>query len=96
MATVTVSFTLDDQEDHDILVWLSRTEQRRKSSAIRVALRAYVGKEVTLADVYQAVVELDRRLTSGVAMVQTRNLETTNVDDDEPPDVAASLDSLGL
>lgn len=96
MAKVTRSFTLDDQADRNILNWLDRVPSRKKSEAIRVALRDHLhGREVTLGDIYRAVQELDRRMASGAALAEaseTRELADT----DEPTDVAAALDSLGL
>jgi len=96
MATVTVSFTLDEQVDHEIVRWLARLPKRQKSAAIREALRKHLqGQGVTLSDIYQAVREIDRKLASGAIVVGNRDASET-IDTDEPPDVAAALDSLGL
>ena len=95
MAKATRSFTLDDQTDRDILTWLDRLPKRKKSEAIREALRAHLsGQDVTLDHIYQVVREIDRKLAYGVV------IGDGSVDDvpetDEPPDVAAALDRLGL
>jgi hypothetical protein len=96
MAKVTSSFTLDDQSDRDILTWLDRLPKRKKSEAIREVLRAHLrGRGVTLSDIYQAVREIDRKLASGAVIVGTGEVDDA-MDTNEPPDVAAALDSLGL
>ena len=94
MATVTVSFTLDDQTDREVVRWLARLPKRQKSAAIRKALHAHLqGQGITLGDIYQVVREMDRKLSSGVV---TGAVDASEVDIDEPPDVAVKLDSLGL
>lgn len=96
MAKVTRSFTLDDYNDRDILTWLDQLPKRKKSEAIREALRAHLGGcGVTLGDIYQAVREIDRKLVNGVFTVGIGEPDST-VDIDEPQDVAAALDELGL
>lgn len=96
MATVTVSFTLDDQADREIVQWLARLPKRRKSAAIREALRQHLqGKGIKLSDVYQAVREIDRKLAAGAVVVGV-NDPSDAIDTDEPPDLAAVLDNLGL
>ncbi len=96
MATVTVSFTLDDQADREVVQWLARLPKRRKSAAIREALREYLqGQGVTLSDIYQVVREIDHKLTTG-AVVVGGNDPSDAIDTDEPPDMAAALDNLGL
>jgi predicted transcriptional regulator len=96
MATVTVSFTLDDQVDREIVQWLARLPKRQKSAAIREVLRGHLREQgVTLSDIYQAVREVDRKLATGAVVVEVNEVgDTTSAD--EPPDVAAALDSLGL
>jgi hypothetical protein len=95
MATVTVSFTLDDQADREVVRWLARLPKRQKSAAIREALRAHLqGQGITLGDIYQLVREIDRKLSSGTVVAGA--IDASEVDIDEPPDVAAALDSLGL
>ena len=96
MAKVTRSFTLDDYNDRDILTWLDQLPKRKKSEAIREALRAHLsGCGVTLGDIYQAVREVDRKLANGAFAVGIGELGST-IDTDEPRDVAAALDELGL
>jgi hypothetical protein len=94
MAKVTISFTIYDHGDRDLLNWLSRLPKRRKSGAIREALREHLRSGVTLGDVYQAVLNLNHKLDAGVIVTKTDN--TREPLDDEPPDVAAALDNLGL
>ena len=95
MAKVTTSFTLDDLNDRDLLLWLARLPSRKKSEAIRKALRAHLHDSgITLCDIYQAVIEIDRRLAAGRVLVT--NGDATGATFDEPPDVATALDSLGL
>ncbi len=96
MATVTVSFTLDDQADREIVQWLACLPKRQKSAAIREALRGHLqGQGVTLSDIYQAVQEIDRKLATG-AVVFGGGDGGDATDADEPPDVAMALDNLGL
>jgi hypothetical protein len=93
MATVTVSFTLDTRRDKDLVAWLERQPERQRSAAIREALRAHLSAGVSLVDVYQAVIALDRKLARGV------RVSDPDTDDDQekaPPDVLAALDNLGL
>ena len=85
----TVVFSLDTEEDRDILQWLNSQPARKRSAAIREALRTYIGGGVTLGDVYQAIRDLERRLGSGsVAVIADDD------DLDEPPEAAAALDAL--
>ena len=91
MASMTISFTLDDKTDRDILRWLNSQPKKQRSKAIREALRAHIGYGgVTLGDVYEAIQDLRRQ---GLVVVAQR---VTSAYADEPPDVAAALDSLGL
>jgi len=94
MATVTVVFTLNDDDDRDLVRWLATLPRRGKSKAIREALRVQLSQSgVTLGDVYQAVKALERKL-DGLAVVA--GPITAGDVPDEPPDVAANLDNLGL
>jgi hypothetical protein len=91
MARQTITFVLDTVRDRDILYWLEG--QENKSAAIREAIRTQLGcSGITLADVYEAIQDLRRAgwVPGPAAQV------TAEVDNDEPPDVAAALDSLGL
>lgn len=87
---VTVAF--DRQADRDILRWLEAQENR--SAAIREALRAYLGRGgVTLADLYQAIKDLERLIRFGVVVAAAP--ASSPDEPEEPPDLAAALDALG-
>jgi hypothetical protein len=91
MAKTVISFVLDDGQDRDLLRWLDSLPRGTRSEAIREALRAQIGHSgVTLGDIYQAILDLKRGGLSRIA----HGSETPS--GDEPPDVAANLDSLGL
>ena len=97
MTRMTVSFTLDTQEDRRTVRYLEGLPKGEKSKAIRAALDAYLGGAgVTLADVYKAVKDLERKVGSGFVLVQTGNLDTRSQALGEPADVAANLDNLGV
>lgn len=84
---VTVSF--DTNLDRDLLDWLNSLPKGVRSATIRQTLRAgLTGSDVTLSDVYRAVEALAHKFGNGVVAAPTVP--------DEPPDVAANLDSLGL
>jgi len=89
---VTVSFSLDAEADRDILRWLNSQPKKERSKAIREALRAHIGRGgVTLGDVYEAIQDLRRYGLAVAAQGRQADVHT-----DEPPDVAAALDRLGL
>jgi len=91
MARQTITFVLDTERDRDILRWLQG--QENKSAAIREAIRAHLDDGVvTLADVYEAVLDLRRSTRMAMPEDQAGGV----VGSDEPPDVAEALDSLGL
>ncbi len=91
MGRQTITFVLDTERDHDILSWLHSREN--KSAAIREAVRARLAHDtVTLADVYQAVLDLQNRSWAPAFEAEGDGAPHG----DEPPDVAAALDSLGL
>ena len=91
MSKLIVSFSLNPDKDRRIVQWLG--SQQNKSAAIRKALEAYLGGGgVTLSDVYRAVVELERKIESGAFAVSPSGPLPV----DEPPDIAANLDALGL
>jgi hypothetical protein len=98
MAKVVMSFTLDSQNDRQILQYLKALPKGERSQAIRNALDAQIGGErATLGDVYRAVKELERKLASGPVLVQAECAGTNPYEsEDEPADVAANLDGLGL
>lgn len=91
MARQTITFVLDTIRDRDILRWLEG--QENKSAAIREAIRAHLGRSgITLVDVYEAIQDLKR----GGWMPGSETQAPAAAVNDEPPDVAAALDSLGL
>lgn len=88
---ITVTISLDSEDDRDLLAWLGRQENR--SLAVREALRAHLAGGVTLGDVYQALRDLERKLRAGGRLaVETTGPDTTA---DEPPEAAAALEALG-
>jgi hypothetical protein len=98
MAKVTISFSLDSERDRRVLRYLEALPRGEKSAAIRAALQAHVdGRGVTLGEVYQAVRDIERKLANGTVLAQAGvrgdSLQTAV---DEPLDVAANLDALGL
>lgn len=98
MAKVVVSFSLDNQKDKRILRHLNDLPKGERSQAIREALYLHIGGGgITLADVYQAITDLDRRLGAGVMSAQNTGSGVRQPAlEDEPDDVAANLDGLGL
>jgi hypothetical protein len=98
MTKVTISFTLDSERDQRTLHYLQGLPKGEKSGAIREALDAHLGGGgVTLGDVYRAVKDLDRKIGNGFVLVQAGNVGSgPQVATDEPADVAANLDGLGL
>lgn len=91
MARQTITFVLDSERDRDVLRWLEA--QLNKSAAIREAIRGRMEQgDVTLGDIYAAIQDLKGRSWASAPDAQDRN---TSIGD-EPPDVAATLDSLGL
>jgi hypothetical protein len=92
MAKSVVSFALDERQDRDLLRWLDSVPKGRRSEAIREALRAQLGHSgITLGDVYQAVKELERKLSVGIVLASD-----TGPEEDEPAEAAANLSNLGL
>lgn len=91
MAKTVVSFVLDRDQDRDLLRWLDSLPKGSRSEAIREALRSHLGHAgITLGDIYEAIMDLKR---SGLVLpTQSHNV----VASDEPADVAAALDNLGL
>jgi hypothetical protein len=98
MARVVMSFALDSQKDRRILHYLEGLPRGEKSKAIRDALHTHLGSGgVTLEDIYQAVKELERMIGSGFVLGQAGRVEKASQTlADEPADVAANLDGLGL
>jgi hypothetical protein len=95
MTKVTISFTLDSERDRRILRHLEALPRGEKSAAIREALDALLGGGgVTVGDVYRAVKDIERKLAEGVVLTQT-GTGSPKIPE-EPVDVAANLDALGL
>lgn len=91
MNNVTISFSLNPKTDADLVRWLDRQPPRRRSQAIREMLR--VGMNGAGDDgLRRDIREIKRMLESGVVVTSGKS-ETAR---DEPEDVAAALDSLGL
>jgi hypothetical protein len=83
------NISLDAEADRDIIRWLDA--QPNRSAAMRDAARSYLGRAgVTVADVLQAVHDLERKVKAGGVVVQDAEAGGS----DEPPDVAAALDAL--
>jgi len=90
MPQVTYSLKIDTETDGDLVRWLG--QQDNKSQAIREALRGHIrGSGVSLGDVYQAVVSIERQIKAGV-IVQSNPGDGAILD--EPPEAAAALDAL--
>jgi len=69
MTSRTVCFTVDTDEHQDILDWLDEQSEGRRSSAIRMAIRAAIQVQAeadkpSVVDVHQAVIELGNKLVS--------------------------------
>jgi len=98
MPRVVMSFTLDSQKDRRILHYLEGLPRGEKSKAIRDALYAHVGGgNATLRDVFQAIKDLEHKMGSGFVAMEARSGGAVSNDPiDEPADVAANLDGLGL
>jgi len=93
MATLTYSFTIDNDRDRDLVRFLDGFSRRQRSEAIRETLRAGMARGgITIGDVYQVVKELERKLSAGVVVNQDAPADCQ----DAPADVLAALDGLGL
>ena len=91
MSKQPITFIVNTDRDQDILRWLGR--QDNKSAAIRDAIRAHLsGSDITLTDVYEAIQDLKRGGWGPASQAHS----SVATHDNEPPDVAATLDSLGL
>jgi hypothetical protein len=88
---VTYSLKIDADVDADIVAWLDR--QTNKSEAIRDALRNHIrgGKTVSLVDVYQTLIRIERKVQNGITPTGERAMNDTV---NEPPEAAAALDAL--
>ncbi|MCA9924227.1 MAG: hypothetical protein KC421_17745 [Anaerolineales bacterium] len=88
----TISFTLDTKRDADILEWVQLLPN--KSKGIREALRQnlYPGA-VTLDDIYREILDIKRH---GIALDASAQQYYEQDGYEEPPDIAANLNNLGL
>jgi len=88
MAKVTVSFTLDGENDRDLVRWLNGLPKGGKSERIRAVLRSGLARGgITIGDVYQAVKALESKVQAGIVIHNGQVNE-------EPPDAAEALDKL--
>lgn len=91
---VIISISLDDKEDRDLLAWLSRLPRGQKSAEIRRILRTGLnGADDFRQDIRDIKRDIKRLLESGAVVASGDGKVTA---EDEPPDVAAALDRLGL
>ena len=96
MSKVTISFSLDDGDDADLLRWLDQFDRRDRSQGIRRALRDHIDRRgVTLGQVYQLVQRLETRLED-LRGQEVHLAPPTAADNNIPDDIAASLSRLGL
>jgi len=88
----TYSFSVDDKSYPRLVQWLGSFGRGERSREICKALDAWVsGQSVTHDDIYQAVLALERKIGQGVVSSGNHNEAS-----EEPEDIAASLDNLGL
>jgi hypothetical protein len=89
MSQVKYTILLNTDKHADLIEWIEA--QQNKSAAIRTALRRGMrGGSITNEDIYNAVMELKANgLQVGLA-------EHGAAAGDEPEDIAATLDTLGL
>ena len=91
---LTITFSLDTDRDGDLAGWLGGLQSRERSQDIRKVLRIGLGmSSITHDDIYRAIQNLGRKLQSG-AIIPISNQDDAPMD--EPPDIVATLDKLGL
>ena len=91
---INISFSLNSDRDRDLVDWLAGLPKRERSMAIRKVLRMGLGtSNITHADLYRAIQNLERKLQKGV-IIPIANQSDAPID--EPADVVAALDRLGL
>ena len=91
---INISFYLNNDRDRDLVDWLDSLPERERSMAIRKILRVGLGmSNITHDDLYRAIQDLGRKLQSG-AIIPISNQDDAPMD--EPPDIVATLDKLGL
>ena len=95
MARVVRSVSFDTDRDADLLAWLDA--QKNQSEAVRQALRSNVARrppEVTLEQVYQAVLDLSSKVEVGAVVIRDANESSGDAPGTEA--AAKALDGLGL
>ena len=93
MAKRIETFTFDDEEYPILARWIDGLPRRGKSKAIREALSSYLAHDISLGDVYQAVLALERKIGSETILSSEGNHREAS---DEPDDIKEALDNLGL
>ena len=89
-----IPISLDVEADKDIIGWLQRQPKRARSASVRAAIRQHISGSVNLADVYEIVSRIERKIARG--MIVTGGAAASEADDyHEPPDITATLDALG-
>lgn len=102
MAKTTLTFSLDDQADRDVLAFFGGLPRREKSKTFRTLVRAYVEGanepgmgSLTLGDLYQVLVEIKALLKQG-ARPATDDVEVAAPADPLLARVEDALSELGL
>jgi len=97
MSKVTKSFSLDVDDDRDLVSYLDALPRGEGSGIIRAALRAYLaerGAAVTLGDVYAAIVRIEGKLEQGVTVVTAADkAQSDKGDAPGTAEAAANLDA---
>lgn len=90
MPSVTISFTLDNEQDHDLLAWLKSQGSRGRSAAIRDTLRQGLAgsRPLTVNDIRQVI-----RSELATCMVRSGS-SGVDLQSSEPERAAANLDAL--
>ncbi len=89
-----ISFSIDTERDADLFDWIKNIPDGQRSGLIRDALRNHIDPQagdITLRDIWREIQDLKRY---GVA-IQDDTYETGHYDE-EPPDIANTLNNLGL
>jgi len=90
----TYSFSVDEKSYPRVMRWLESFGRGERSREICKALDAWVsGQSVTHDDIYQAVRDLERKIGQAPILSSEGNHREVL---EEPEDIAASLDNLGL
>lgn len=73
--------------------WLDSLPKRERSAEIRRAIEAYLDKTngLTLADIYHAISSLEQKIGNGIVLAAYSERAAN-----EPPDIANTLDNLGV